>query len=144
MDVLTIRSAACVSSIRPIRVDPVNEGLRTRGSTSAVSTSSTGWSVVSTFTVPAAAPASASSCAIDNAVSGVSSAGLRTNVHPAASAGPIFRVAIAAGKFYDVSNRHTPIGLRKVRIRFAPEGAVRNSPPTRAASSASQRKRSAA
>ena len=93
---------------------------------------------------PAGAPASASSAASSNAVSGVSCAGLSTTVQPAASAGPILRVAIAAGKFHGVSSSATPTGLRNVRIRFAPDGAVRSSPPTRTASSANQRKNSAA
>ena len=100
--------------------------------------------MVSTFTTPAGAPASASSEPSISAVSGVSPAGFRTTVQPAASAGPILRVAIAAGKFHGVSSNATPTGLRKVRMRFAPDGAVRSSPPIRTASSANQRKNSAA
>ena len=41
---------------------------------------------------------------IASAVSGVSVAGLSTTVQPAASAGPILRVAIAAGKFHGVTS----------------------------------------
>ena len=63
--------------------------------------------MVSTLTTPSGTPASASSPAMASAVSGVSSAGLSTTVQPAASAGPILRVAIAAGKFHGVtSTRH--------------------------------------
>jgi hypothetical protein len=51
----------------------------------------------STLTTPSGTPASCSSAANARAVKGVSLAGLRTTVHPAASAGPILRVAIAAG-----------------------------------------------
>ena len=43
-------------------------------------------------------------------VNGVSEAGLRISVHPAAIAGAIFRVAMAAGKFHGVINTETPIG----------------------------------
>jgi hypothetical protein len=94
--------------------------------------------------VPAGAPASVSSCATSKAVSGVSSAGFSTTVQPAASAGPTLRVAIAAGKFHGVSSSATPTALRKVRMRFAPDGAVRNAPSMRTASSLNQRKNSAA
>ena len=47
-------------------------------------------------------PASSSICATASALSGVCVAGLSTIVQPAASAGPILRVAIAAGKFQGV------------------------------------------
>ena len=82
--------------------------------------------MVSTFTTPSGTPASAISCAISSAVSGVSLAGLTTTAQPAASAGAILRVAIAAGKFHGVISSATPTGLRKVRIRLAPDGAVRS------------------
>jgi hypothetical protein len=59
-----------------------------------------------------------------SAVSGVSGAGFSTTVQPAASAGPILRVAIAAGKFHGVTNTATPIGWRSTRMRLAPPGAV--------------------
>ena len=65
-------------------------------------------------------------------------------MQPAASAGPILRVAIAAGKFHGVTSTQTPIGCRSTRMRFAPAGAVCTSPMTRTASSAYQRKNSAA
>ena len=54
------------------------------------------------MTTPSGTPASASSAAIASAVSGVSPAGLSTTGQPAARAGPILRVAIAAGKFHGV------------------------------------------
>jgi hypothetical protein len=43
-------------------------------------------------------------------VRGVSDAGLTIAVQPAARAGPIFRVAIAAGKFQGVIITLTPTG----------------------------------
>ena len=63
--------------------------------------------------------------AISSAVSGVSSAGLSTTVQPAASAGPILRVAIAAGKFQGVISSETPIGAWPTSMRLAPAGATR-------------------
>ena len=44
------------------------------------------------------------------AVRGVSEAGLSTMVQPAATAGAILRVAMAAGKFHGVMRSETPIG----------------------------------
>jgi len=69
---------------------------------------------------------------------------LSTTVQPAASAGPILRVAIAEGKFQGVTRMLTPIGWRSTMIRLVPDGAVCSSPPARTASSAYQRKNSAA
>ena len=65
-------------------------------------------------------------------------------MHPAASAGPILRVAIAAGKFHGVTRTLTPTGWCCTMIRFAPDGAVDSVPSIRTASSAYQRKNSAA
>ena len=67
--------------------------------------------VVITLTAPFGAPALCITSAIHSAVNGVSEAGLRIMVQPAAIAGPIFLVAIAAGKFHGVINAATPIGL---------------------------------
>ena len=53
--------------------------------------------VVTTFTTPAGTPQSCMIWATAKAVSGVSVAGLSTTVQPAARAGAILRVAIAAG-----------------------------------------------
>ncbi len=44
-------------------------------------------------------------------VSGVAEAGFRITGQPAASAGPILRVAIAAGKFHGVTSTAIPAGL---------------------------------
>ena len=54
--------------------------------------------------------AESASFATASAQSGVSSAGLTTAVHPAASAGAILRVIIAIGKFHGVMAAMTPIG----------------------------------
>jgi len=41
-----------------------------------------------------------------NAVKGVCSAGFNTNVHPAATAGPILAMAKNAGKFHYIENNN--------------------------------------
>ena len=81
---------------------------------------------------------------IASAVSGVSPAGFKIMVQPAAIAGPILRVAIPAGKFHGVIRSETPIGWCVTRIRLSPAGAIRKSPEMRTVSSANQRKNSAA
>jgi len=141
---LTTVSAASCSRILPTSVEPVKESLRTRESCSIADTVAPDLRDVSTLTTPSGTPASDSSAAVASAVSGVSPAGLRTIVQPAASAGPILRVAIAAGKFQGVTRTETPIGCRSVKIRFAPDGARISVPSIRTASSAYQRKNSAA
>ncbi len=77
-------------------------------------------------------------------VSGVSEAGLSTTGQPAASAGPILRVAMAAGKFHGVTSTATPAGLCCTTMRAPEAGARDTSPILRTASSAYQRKNSAA
>ena len=58
--------------------------------------------LVITFSTPPGRPASSRICATASALSGVAPAGFSTIVQPAATAGPILRVAIAAGKFQGV------------------------------------------
>ena len=58
------------------------------------------------------------------AVIGVSAAGLRTTVQPAASAGAILRVAMAAGKFHGVTSAATPTGRCVTMVRAPPLGAA--------------------
>ena len=64
-----------------------------------------------TLTTPAGTPASSRIGISASMVSGVSEAGLSTTGQPAASAGPILRVAIAAGKFHGVTSTAMPAGL---------------------------------
>ncbi|CAB4786205.1 unannotated protein [freshwater metagenome] len=78
------------------------------------------------------------------AVNGVSVAGFKIIVQPAATAGPILRVAIPAGKFHGVMRIERPIGWCVTRIRLSPDGDIRKSPGVRTVSSANQRKNSAA
>ena len=141
---LMMESAAVLSSSRPTSVEPVKDSLRTRGSASMAAVTGPGWLVGTTLTTPSGTPASARIAATASAVSGVSSAGLSTTVQPAARAGPSLRVAIAAGKFQGVTRTLTPTGWWETRILLAPDGAVVNAPSLRTASSAYQRKNSAA
>ena len=145
IELLTTRLAPWASSSRPTSVEPVKDSLRTRGSSSRADTTGPGVDVVTTFTTPAGTPASVSRSARARAVSGVSSAGLSTTGQPAASAGPILRVAIAAGKSprRDQQRGRQSAGCM-VMIRLAPDGDRITVPSMRTASSAFQRKNSAA
>ena len=69
-------------------------------------------------------------------VSGVSEAGLTITVQPAASAGAILRVPMAAGKFHGVTSTATPAGLCCTRMRAPELGARDTWPMLRTASSA--------
>ena len=122
----------------------MKEILRTRGSASQVLTMPGASRPGTTLTTPSGIPASAISRAIASAVSGVSEAGLSTTVQPAARAGAILRVAIAAGKFHGVTRAATPTGLWVTMVRVPPAGEDPKSPCGRTASSAYQRKNSAA
>ncbi len=122
IDEFTTRSAACLSSTRPMPVDPVNEILRTRGSAIQVDTTADASVVGTTLTTPSGTPASTSRRVTARAVSGVSDAGLSTTVQPAASAGASLRVAIAAGKFHGVTSAAMPTGLCVTTVRVPPAG----------------------
>src|SRR5204862_6980647 len=91
---------------------------------------------VITFSTPAGTPASSASTASASEVSGVSSAGLATMVHPAASAGAILRAIIAAGKFQGVTAATTPTPSWTANMRRPGTGAGITSPLARVASSA--------
>ena len=64
------------------------------------------------MTTPDGNPTSAMSSATRSDVSGVSSAGLKTTVFPAASAGPIFQLVNISGKFHGTICPTTPTGTR--------------------------------
>ena len=116
------RSAAVRSSRRPTSVEPVNDSIRVRRWASMASTTGPGSEVVTTLSTPAGRPASCSRAATASAVSGVSAAGLSTTVQPAARAGAILRVAMAAGKFHGVMSTLTPTGWWVTSNRLAPLG----------------------
>src|SRR2546426_7480713 len=80
-------------------------------------------SPVTTLNTPAGIPARSASTHNASAENGVSSAGFRTIVQPAASAGAALRVTIAQGKFHGVMPAQTPIGslmAEKRTSRLAP------------------------
>src|SRR5258707_11713686 len=89
-------SAALFTIILPTVALPVNAILSTPGcATSAAPATSP--IPFTTFTTPGGKPTSSSQCANSNAVNGVCSAGFRTQVQPAASAGASFHAAISNG-----------------------------------------------
>ena len=67
-----------------------------------------------TLSTPEGKPACSASSPMRSAVSGVSSAGLRTTVQPQASAGATFHMLIISGKFQGTMAPTTPIGSRTV------------------------------
>ena len=102
IDTRRICSDACSISLRPTSVEPVKLSLRRRKSEMIGFDTALELELVSTFRTPFGRPTSSRICATASALSGVALAGLSTIVHPAATAGPILRVAIAAGKFQGV------------------------------------------
>jgi hypothetical protein len=103
-------------------VEPVNDSLRMRPSRRSRSDTPGASLVVRTPSTPSGSPSPRRSSAKASDVSGVCGAGLRIAVQPAASAGAIFAVAIASGKFHGVMSRHGPTGPRWTRIRELPSG----------------------
>ena len=129
---------------RPTGVEPVNDTLRRRRSLISGETMRDADEPVMTLHTPAGRPARSRMSASASIDSGVCLAGLTTIVHPAAIAGPILRVPIAIGKFHGVMSRHGPTGCFITRSLDLPSGAVEKRPSMRTASSANQRKYSAA
>ena len=122
----------------------MKESLRARPSRISGSMTPPASDVVTRFSTPAGSPTSARIAASACIDSGVCAAGLTTIAHPAATAGPILRVPIAIGKFHGVISSETPTGCFCTRKRLAPLGATAYPPSIRTASSANQRKNSAA
>ncbi len=105
--------AAAAAIPRPTSVEPVKATLATSGcSTRRCPHTRPG--PTTTLTTPSGIPDSTAILSNSTAVSGVSSAGLRTTVLPAASAGPSFQPAMTSGKFQGVMSPTTPSGSRKV------------------------------
>ena len=113
-----LRLPAAAATMRfPVAVDPVNAILSTsRCSTRAAPASP---KPVTMLSAPGGKPASSSSSPSRSAVSGVCSAGLRTTVLPAVSAGITLKQAIVSGKFQGTMPPTTPIGSRTVYARYA-------------------------
>jgi hypothetical protein len=99
--------------------------------------------VLTMLSTPAGRPASCRTVANREDVSGVRFAGLSTMVQPAATAGAIFRVAMASGKFQGVMSRHGPTGFLFTSSRDLPSGDMEYRPEVRTASSENQRRNSA-
>ena len=68
---------------------------------------------------PAGTPARSANTANAKADSGVALAGLQTTEQPAASAGAIFRVSMALGKFHGVMQATTPTGCLMTTMRLS-------------------------
>ena len=71
-----------------------------------------------TLSTPLGSPASVKISARRIAHSGVSSAGFSTTVFPQTSAGAIFQIGIATGKFHGVIRPTTPSGCFSVYAKF--------------------------
>ena len=111
--------AACPNKMRPTSVEPVNVSLRifwfSQNSLPVPEASEDG----RIERTPFGSPALSASTPSARADRGVSDAGLATNAHPAASAGPAFLVIIAFGKFHGVMDAATPIGCLKTIMRLS-------------------------
>jgi len=98
---------------RPTSVEPVKEILSTSGwRTNAAPAVEP--PPARTLNAPGGNPASRISSAKSRAVSGVSEAGFRIMVHPAAKAGANFQLAMLSGKFQGTMAPTTPMGSRSV------------------------------
>ena len=102
IEVFSMPWAACSTRMRPTSVEPVKVSLRSRGSLMIGAETLLEDEAVMTLSTPSGSPASWKIRASESIVSGVCCAGFMTIVQPAASAGPILRVPIAAGKFHGV------------------------------------------
>ena len=103
-------SAASFKIIRPTSVEPVNERFFTRLSCSILAIAGPVGVGRIKLTTPFGTPARSKISMMASAVSGVSPAGFKIIVQPAAIAGPILRVAIPAGKFQGVIKSESPTG----------------------------------
>src|SRR6185437_14856153 len=99
--------AAASPTMRPTSVEPVRETARTSGLLSSGPPMREP-KPVTMLTTPLGRPASASARTKLNTESGVSCAGLMTQVLPATIAGNSFQEGIAMGKFQGVIITHTP------------------------------------
>jgi hypothetical protein len=93
----------------PVAVAPVNATLSTPGWLASGSPASAPKPVI-TLNTPGGKPAASTSRANSSVETGACSAGLTTNVHPAASAGASFHVISSTGEFHGVIAPTTPSG----------------------------------
>src|SRR5277367_5998327 len=97
--------------MRPTSLDPVSEMARTSGC-SVIGPPTLEPNPVTMLITPLGRPASTRERTRLNVESGVSCAGLMTQVLPQTIAGSSFHDEIAMGKFHGVIIPHTPIGWR--------------------------------
>ena len=119
------RSAPTAAMPRPTPSEPVNEIARTSGcATSGVPTLAP--EPVTRLSTPFGMPASSRIFTSSSDVSGACDAGLKTTVLPETSAGAIFHVGMAMGKFQGAISATTPSGWRIVYMntRGRSEGIV--------------------
>ena len=97
----------------PTSFDPVNDTARMAGCRTIVSPTSRP-PPNTRFSTPGGSPHSSKISTMSAAVSGVSDAGLNTTVLPETSAGAIFQIGIAIGKFQGVMIATGPTGCFSV------------------------------
>ena len=108
---------------RPVAVEPVNDTMSTRGSVARTDATWFERGVTTLNTPGGMSVSSATSRPSSQASHGVSGAGLRTTVQPAASAGPTLARLIWVGTFHGVMAATTPTGSRwTVRLLAMPIG----------------------
>ena len=112
-------SAACLSKIRPTRVEPVKVTLRTKEFSQNSLPEAEASLDVTTCSTPAGIPARIARAPKAKAEKGVNSDGRATKEQPAAKAGAALRVIIALGKFHGVIDAATPIGCLITVIRLS-------------------------
>ena len=100
------REAAWI--LRPTAVEPVNVTASTLVSATRWAPASKPWTTLRT---PGGRPASTKASARRAPINGVIGDGLNTTAFPAASAGPILRLARFSGKFHGVITATTPTGI---------------------------------
>ena len=120
------RLAAAAWIAAPVGTDPVNEIMSvSRESTSAAPATSP--TPCTTLKTPGGMPASTVRSASSEQASGDHSAGLRTTVQPAASAGAVFHVDSMNGAFQGVITAAGPDGIRWTRFQVPRECQSRSS-----------------
>ena len=111
--------AASVARCLPTGIEPVNEILRTASLAIRCSEIVAG-TPKTRLSTPAGRPASAKQRTISTQAPGVSSEALRISEQPAASAPPILRAGVSAGKFHGVNAATMPTGSWMTSWRTLP------------------------
>src|SRR5699024_10145520 len=128
IEVRSTFSQASASSRRPTGVEPVKETLRRQRSFINGPEIAEVEQPETTLSTLGGSPASIMAWAKYRELSGVSCAGFRTMVAPAATAGATLRVAIANGKFHGVISNEGPTGLWRTIMVSLPSGVSAKRP----------------